>query len=380
MNTGVFLSLDTVDRRRTAIGKNRQECWCSRGGYGIADGVVRNARAEAARRNRTLWVIGTITWLTMDGLLVIDKPVGPTSHDVVARVRRLLRERRIGHTGTLDPMASGVLPLLVGRATRLARFYSAREKRYEAIVRLGVVTDTYDAEGRPSGPAYCGRWPDRETIERTLDRFRGEFIQQPPAYSAKKIDGQRSYRLARGRRRSAEADPDGAAAVAEMPALPAPVPVKTSLLRLVAVDGTDVTLDIVCSAGFYVRSLAHDLGAALGTGGHLMALRRTASGEIGLAQAIPLAALEGSDGSDRAAAALMPLDTLLPSLPAADLTLEGDERVRQGRDVGPGHISGNRPLPPDATAIRLLSTGGQLIAIAERGGSPGFLHPAIVLV
>src|SRR5436190_12148679 len=125
----------------------------------------------------------------MDGLIVIDKPEGPTSHDVVARLRRVLRERRIGHTGTLDPAASGVLPLVIGRATRLARFLSARDKSYEAVIRLGVATDTYDAHGQASGLPHSGAWPSRDEIERALDAFRGTFLQQPPAFSAKKSDG-----------------------------------------------------------------------------------------------------------------------------------------------------------------------------------------------
>src|SRR5262245_42593852 len=128
----------------------------------------------------------------MEGLLVIDKPAGPTSHDVVARVRRLLRERRVGHTGTLDPIATGVLPLVVGRATRLARFLSAGDKAYQAVIVLGYATDTGDRAGRPvpaRGSAEPSRLPSREEIERALDGFRGTFLQQPPAYSAKKIGG-----------------------------------------------------------------------------------------------------------------------------------------------------------------------------------------------
>src|SRR5687767_1916716 len=123
----------------------------------------------------------------MDGLLVVDKPVGPTSHDVVARVRRATGERRIGHTGTLDPRASGVLPLVLGRATRLARFLTAADKSYTAVIRLGIATDTYDADGRPVGEPYTGPPPDRVAIERTLETFRGTFFQQPPAFSAKKV-------------------------------------------------------------------------------------------------------------------------------------------------------------------------------------------------
>src|SRR4051812_43461174 len=146
----------------------------------------------------------------MDGLLVVDKPAGPTSHDVVAIVRRVVGERRIGHTGTLDPAATGVLPLVLGRATRLARFLSSSDKEYEARVRVGIETDTYDADGQPVGVAHAGLSPSRDEIDRALDAFRGTFLQKPPAYSAKKIDGQRSYALARVARlkpRAPESEP-----------------------------------------------------------------------------------------------------------------------------------------------------------------------------
>src|SRR3982751_5194175 len=200
----------------------------------------------------------------MDGLLVIDKPAGPTSHDVVARMRRALGERRIGHTGTLDPGASGVLPLVVGRATRLAKFLSGGSKIYEAIVRLGVATNTYDADGSPVGAAWTGAMPSRDAIDAALAAFRGVCLQRPPIYSAKKIDGERSYNIARA---SHPAQPAGPA--------PAAVSVTVHRLDLVGVNSEEVTLVVEASAGFYVRSLAHDLGQRLGTGAHLSALRRT---------------------------------------------------------------------------------------------------------
>ena len=133
----------------------------------------------------------------MDGLLVIDKPAGPTSHDVVARIRRVIGEQRVGHTGTLAPAATGVLPLVVGRATRLARFLSASDKTYEAEIRLGAATDTYDATGAAVASCHTGAWPSRDDVMRALDAFRGEFLQQPPAFSAKKVAGRRSYSIAR---------------------------------------------------------------------------------------------------------------------------------------------------------------------------------------
>ena len=227
----------------------------------------------------------------MDGLLIIDKPAGPTSHDVVSRMRRLLREKRIGHTGTLDPMATGVLLLVVGRATRLSQFLIASDKSYEAVVRLGFATDTADAEGQPVGPVSRAALPPRETIEAALDEFRGTFMQQPPAFSAKKIDGTRSYKLARAAAADARLKPSGDEN------LPAPASVTAHAIDIVSADGDSVTLRVDCSAGFYVRSLAHDLGQRLGIGGHLAALRRTRSGDFTLEQAISM-----DDGRARRAA------------------------------------------------------------------------------
>src|SRR5262245_5420395 len=282
----------------------------------------------------------------LDGLLVIDKPAGPTSHDVVARMRRVLGERRIGHTGTLDPLATGVLPLVVGRATRLARFMSASDKSYEAVVRLGVATDTADAEGSPIGSPFTGALPSREEIDRALEGFRGTFLQQPPAFSAKKIDGQRSHRIARDEQRLRPCRAVcGEASAKERAGRGAPAPVEKSWrlpdkcqvtvseLTVTGLQGDLVTLTLDCSAGFYVRSLAHDLGQALGTGAHLAALRRTRSGGFTLADAIALA--EAEEHRDRARAALVPLAGMLPDLHAVVLTPDGVRHAVQGRELGP---------------------------------------------
>ena len=315
----------------------------------------------------------------MDGLLVIDKPAGPTSHDVVARLRRVLRERRIGHTGTLDPGATGVLPLVLGRATRLARFLSARDKQYEAVIRLGTATDTYDAHGVPSGVRHQGAWPSRSEIEAVLDTFRGTSLQQPPAFSAKKIEGRRSHRLARAARATSRPD---------RPDLPAPVPVTAQAIDLTSVEDDLVTLRIDCSAGFYVRSLAHDLGDRLGVGAHLTALRRTRSGDLTFADALPLDVAERD--RDAARAAVIPLDRMLPSLSAVVLTHAGARHVAHGRDLGSADIAQDPPaaasppcvrLPLAAQqCVRLMTEGGQLLGIAEPAEAPGLLHPSVVLV
>jgi tRNA pseudouridine55 synthase len=342
----------------------------------------------------------------MDGLLVIDKPSGPTSHDVVARMRRALGEKRIGHTGTLDPAATGVLPLVLGRATRLARFLSASDKSYEAVVRLGFSTDTADAQGRPTGSAIEGALPSRQAIDAALDAFRGTFLQQPPAFSAKKIDGKRSHKIARARERAetnarlqpSRYEPEGSShpghpappAPPALPALPAPVTVTAHAIEILSVDRDTVTLRVDCSAGFYVRSLAHDLGERLGTGGHVAALRRTRSGDFTLDHAIDLDTAERDPR--RAAALVIPLANVLPRLASVVLTAEGVNRAVHGRDLGPGDTSSGEPfaLSPQPSAlspqpshqpwVRLIDPRGELVAIARPTGAGGLLHPSVVLM
>ena len=312
----------------------------------------------------------------MDGLLVVDKPVGPTSHDVVARARRVLAEPRVGHTGTLDPAASGVLPLLLGRTTRLARFLTSADKTYQATIRLGITTDTYDGRGRPIGLEHEGPLPSYPAVDRALDGFRGTFLQRPPAYSAKKIRGTRSYKTARDAART------GTALAEE--ALPAAVHVTAHEIALIEVDGARVELRIHCSGGFYIRSLAHDLGERLGTGAHLAALRRTRSGDRTLDDAVSLEMMEG----DRRAALerLVKPAAILPSLAAVVLTGEGVRRAVHGMNVGAGDLvpemleGGSLKLA--GTAFRLLDERGDLVAVAEPApaGGDGLLHPCVVLM
>ena len=295
----------------------------------------------------------------MDGLIVIDKPIGPTSHDVVARMRRVLRERRIGHTGTLDPLATGVLPLVIGRATRLARFLSGSDKVYEAVVRLGFATDTGDAEGTPLGPPSAGPLPTRPLIDEALNAFRGRFQQTPPAFSAKKVAGQRSYDLARARHAPGTSL--------------APVAVTANDLTLVALDGDLVSLTLTCSAGFYVRALARDLGERIGIGAHLVALRRTRAGELTLDQAVTLESAERDPAA--AAAHVVPLSRMLPHLPAITLDADAVRRTVQGRDLEASGV-GSR----ESRFVRLLDESGDLIAIAEPSAArAGLLHPFVVL-
>ena len=315
----------------------------------------------------------------MDGLLIVDKPAGPTSHDVVARIRRVLGERRIGHTGTLDPAATGVLPLVLGRATRLARFLSAGDKIYEADIRLGVATDTYDADGAPVGAAHTGPWPSADEISRAVEKFRGQFLQQPPAFSAKKIAGRRSYRLARASKQSDR----GQVGVRPQPdPQPRAVTVTAHAIDLITVRDDHVSLRIHCSAGFYVRSLTHDLGQHLRIGAHLAGLRRTRSGDFVVADALPLEAAEADP--DQARRAVISLDRVLPRLPAVTLAEEGVLRVKHGRDLRTADLADGatatlEPLPA-GRPVRLLDPGGQLLAIGEVHHVRAVLHPFVVLV
>jgi tRNA pseudouridine55 synthase len=314
----------------------------------------------------------------MDGLLIVDKPPGPTSHDVVARARRILRQRRIGHTGTLDPMASGVLPLVIGRATRLARFLTG-DKTYEAVVRLGFATDTCDALGEPATAPFSGPLPDAAAIDAALEPFRGTFLQQPPVFSAKKIGGERSYAIAR--RAAREAASGGSTSLATAAPLPKPVEVTAYGIDLLAVTGDRVTLRVRCSAGFYIRSLANDLGVALGTGAHLAGLRRVEAVGVGLHEAVPFDVLDSPVGAERAAAALIPLDRMLPELPRVVLTDDGVRSVRFGREIGPADtVSGfeGAMVAESSAGVRLTTTAGELVAIAGR--SDELLHPSVVLI
>jgi tRNA pseudouridine55 synthase len=332
----------------------------------------------------------------MDGLLLVDKPAGPTSHDVVARMRRALREKRIGHTGTLDPLATGLLPLVLGKATRLARFLSASDKSYDATIRLGFDTDSADAEGVAVGGIYGGAWPDREAIDAALEPFRGTFMQQPPAFSAKKIDGRRSYAIARAARaqlaradQPAPLDPPGRPDPRDPPGVPALVSVRTHRLEVLSAEADSVTLRVDCSAGFYIRALARDLGERLGTGAHLTALRRMRSGAFDVTQAVTLAAAEKDPTS--ISGSVVAMSKMLPDCPSVTLTAEGVRHVMHGRAVGPADWSQEdardsrldsprSPAPsPHSGLIRLLDPRGELLALARPTGDSMLLHPFVVL-
>jgi tRNA pseudouridine55 synthase len=314
----------------------------------------------------------------MDGILIVDKPEGWTSHDVVARARRLLREKRVGHTGTLDPFATGVLVLLLGRATRLAQFLSGAEKEYEATIRLGYSTDTGDLTGARR-PAAGGSAKDcaavtREELEAALASLRGEVEQTPPMYSAKKVGGKKLYELAR---RGEEIEREA-------------VRVRVSEFEIVAhEDGSfmrpngegacDVRARVVCSAGTYVRALAESVGESLGTGAHLAALRRTRAGEFRIERAVSTEALqrlaEEGGRAEEGAAFLLPLEAALPHMPAAHLTAEEARRARHGAAVGAGASAGLC----DGARVAMFDERGALLAVGVYDAARGLLRPRVTL-
>jgi tRNA pseudouridine55 synthase len=310
----------------------------------------------------------------MNGVLVIDKPRGPTSHDVVARVRRAIGLRRIGHTGTLDPLATGVLPLVVGRATRLAQFFSGEDKEYVAEVRLGMATSTYDAEGRPESHAggalnaFDVEIPESitpETLDEILREFRGTYWQMPPPFSAKKVAGAPAYRLAR----------------LNKPVKLEPVQVTVGEIEILACYRDLIRVRLVCSTGFYVRTFAHELGQRLECGAFLDALQRTRSGQFARPDAVPLEIIEAEGRA--ALRRLIPMPRLLPNLPEVVVTDRGARRAAHGNAIAPEDVT--EPLQAHPTwadptmPVRLKDAEGTLLAVAHRV-QDGLLHPYIVLV
>ena len=300
--------------------------------------------------------------MIIEGVLVVDKTAGPTSHDVVTLARRALGVSRIGHTGTLDPMATGVLPLVVGRATRLAQFLTASDKTYEATITFGRTTDSYDASGKTV--TTSDRRPTRDQLGRAIARFRGTFDQTPPVYSAKNIDGERSYDLARRGKITAGTRPRAVA-------------VTVTRLEILQFDGDTAQLEMQVTAGFYVRSLAHDLGDACECGATLTALRRTRSGEFDLSRAVPLADVLQAP-RDSLAGRLIPVRELLLELPSVTLRAASQlERLRNGVEMGPGDLVA--PLVTSSPIVRLLGPDGDLVGLARPGKTLGFLHGWVVL-
>ncbi len=290
----------------------------------------------------------------MNGVLVIDKPAGLTSHDVVNRVRRILQQRAVGHLGTLDPLATGVLPLVAGNLTRLAQFYTASEKTYEGLIRFGFATDTYDAEGEPTSAPQ----PLKVSLEELRDlagKFRGTIEQMPPPFSAKKIHGVPAYKLARRHK-----------------AVPLkPVQVEIKEFEILGVDGEHASFRAHVASGAYMRSVAHDMGRQLGCGAHLESLRRTALGEFALADAHTLEEVEAAFRSGQVEEVFIHPRNLLPQMPAVTVNEESLARLRSGRPV-------NLPELSRARQVKVFYGQRELIAIATRVAGTLF-HPGIVL-
>jgi tRNA pseudouridine55 synthase len=311
----------------------------------------------------------------MDGILVLDKPAGLTSHDVVARSRHILHERRIGHTGTLDPFATGVLVILVGRATRLAQFLSGVEKEYDAIIRLGYATDTGDRTGtRIQDPglsrdaAQKGIWTEDE-IEKALSSLRGDIDQVPPMYSAKKVEGRKLYELAR-RGEEIERKPVRVCIYEFAPLRPDGQLIKDNL------DGTfDFHARVVCSSGTYVRTLAEVFGKRLGVGAHLAELRRTRVGDLDASIAITLEQLNTRFGEEAIGTVLLPPDAALSRLPFVHLSAEDARRARHGMEVGVAETDWT-----DGQKVSMVDEDGNLVGVGSFDAHRRHLHPQVVMV
>jgi tRNA pseudouridine55 synthase len=303
----------------------------------------------------------------INGVLVIDKPAGLTSHDVVARVRKILHMRQVGHFGTLDPFATGVLPVSVGKATRFAQFYLKSRKAYAGAIRFGFSTDTYDATGEAtSDPVPIAL--EAAVLEKHLGEFTGRLLQTPPSYSAKRVGGVRAYQLARQHK----------------PVSLAPVEVEIYAFELLSVAGDEVRFAVECSGGTYVRSLAHDLGQKLGCGGHLAGLRRTAVAEFTESRAVTLERLQEAAEQGKLDTCVVPLEGLLPDCP--ELLVRGREEtsvrhgctfeLAQALRAGRGNAPGGAPA---ASLLKILGSERRLIAVA-RHVSGAIYHPNLVLV
>ena len=311
----------------------------------------------------------------IDGILVVDKPRGKTSHDVVESVRRLVGFRQIGHLGTLDPLATGVLVLALGRATRLARFYAGRRKRYTCAVRFGFATDTYDADGEPLSADTVPSL-DAAQIQALAERFVGKIQQTPPSFSAKKIHGRPAHELARKHK----------------PVELEPVEVEVYEFRLTGVEGSIARFVVECGAGTYIRSLANDLGKLHGAGAHLAEIVRTAVGEFTLDQAVPFAELVEDAKTGKIAERVIRLENLLPELPRATVLPIVEKRVRHGAkfnlpvaQIQPGQVTAAQGAPAQLDSgdwrpsrLRVFNQQGHLIAIAE-AVVPRTYQPLVVL-
>lgn len=303
----------------------------------------------------------------MNGLIVIDKPSGLTSHDVVLGVRRLINGEKTGHCGTLDPDATGVLLVTVGKATHLFPFLSGQDKTYQGTIRFGFSTDTYDASGRTTSP-QSPDCPDENGIRGAMRKFEGRISQIPPLFSAKKQGGQPSYKLAR-------ADKGMILKAKE-------VTVRRFKLEAFRPPLADFTAE--CSSGTYIRALAHDLGRLLGCGAHLAGLRRTVCGNFGLADAHTIDEVRSRARTGDWQGLLIPIEELLPHLQEIQLDLEGEERARHGNRILPCHVLAFQDARPEQSpkqdpVFRLVALDGRLLALARTSHDGEGFSPFLVL-
>jgi tRNA pseudouridine55 synthase len=310
-----------------------------------------------------------------DGIIVVNKPSGKTSHDVVESVRRIVGFRGIGHLGTLDPLATGVLVLALGRATRLARFYAGRRKRYSCAMRFGFETDTYDSDGEALGADSAPVLDAQEIVAHAL-RFLGKIQQVPPSYSAKKIHGRSAHQLARKNK----------------PVNLDPVEVEVFEFKITGVEGSTARFDVECGAGTYIRSLALEMGRLQGAGAHLSEITRTAVGEFTLDQAVTLGDLERDAKEGKLQDHLIRLENVLPELPRATVLPIIERRIRHGAKFNLPLVQiqpGRSMVAQGATSeldsgewkparLRVFNQQGQLIAIAEPV-VPRTYQPVLVL-
>lgn len=317
----------------------------------------------------------------MDGILIIDKPAGWTSHDVVGKLRKILRTKRIGHTGTLDPFATGVLVIMIGKATRLARFLDKDKKEYEALVRFGFETDTGDRTGIPKSKVQSPKSEVQspksvsvEDIEKVLPEFRGEILQTPPMYSAKKVEGKKLYELAR---KGVEIERE---------------PVKVTIFRLeilpqkkhdnseagkndFGLRTLDFGLKVSCSAGTYIRTLAEDIGRRIGVGAHLAELRRTLAGKFDLSKAVSIENLEKIVSENRLGEIIISMSEAISHLPEIRLSEDEITKTRSGLKLRKKVFGADDNQP-----VRLTDAQGNLAAVGFYNERENFVQPKIVLV
>ena len=294
--------------------------------------------------------------MELNGVIVLDKPAGWTSHDAVNKVRRLAGQTKVGHLGTLDPMATGVLPLVVGKATRLAQFVAVGRKVYEAVVRFGFSTDTYDREGEPTSEPVAIQL-DAEVLRQWLALQVGTHAQMPPPISAKKINGVPAYKLARQ----------------NLPVHLKPVEVTIHSLELLDCQAAELRLRVVCSAGTYVRAIAHELGRVAGSGAHLSELWRLESCGFGLEQSHPMEELVALAATGNLASVLLPSASLLPQFPTVRVDHDTITHIRQGRTFRMSPFGETNT----ARQVKAIADDGELIAIGE-AKMPFVYQPVVV--